>query len=411
MRRAARALAASAVLLSSPLAAQDPAANAADFEAMWSGLRDRYAYFGEKETSWERVREVYAPRAAAAASRDELAVVLSRALGELYDPRTYLVWDGGTRPVPAGADVWAQWQGAQAVVLRVRPGMSAEQAGLREGMEITAVGGVPVADAVTGLLGETVSPDNPEARDWALATLLAGTPGTPRVLRARGRDRVEREMRLDLPDHVTVDGAGKPAAAEARVLEGRLGYLRVTDLSDEALPEVEAALEAVRGTRGLLLDLRDAPGEGSRAAAEALLGRLVSAPAEYAVAVSPAGEEARTAAPGGAWQYAGPLVVLVDRWTWGAAQTVAGALGTTGRARVVGTPMAAMHGTQGEIRLPGSGLAVRFTAEKLYRRDGSPQDEWHPAVPVTPAEITATRPNDILLRTGLQTLRQAAGVR
>src|SRR5579871_1040017 len=122
----------------------------ADFDAMWAGLRDGYAYFHTKETDWNRVRELYLPQVAAVKSERDFIPLLERMLEELYDPHSNLNTNLGTSPrlVPTGLDLWAEWIKGRAVITQLRTGFSAEQAGLKVGMEIVSINGVPIQAAV-----------------------------------------------------------------------------------------------------------------------------------------------------------------------------------------------------------------------------------------------------------------------
>src|SRR5215207_1021506 len=112
-----------------------------DFDYLWSQLRDNYAYFDKKETDWNLVREVYRPRAGGVGTKRVFVALLERVLEELYDPHTHLKVNTASSPrlVPTGLDVWAEWEHGRAVITQLRRGFSAEQAGLKVGMEITAV--------------------------------------------------------------------------------------------------------------------------------------------------------------------------------------------------------------------------------------------------------------------------------
>lgn len=178
-----------------------------DFDYLWSQLRDNYAYFDKKTTDWERVREVYRPKAAEVRDRVEFVTFLERVLDELYDPHTHLKvnTNRSTRLVPTGLDVWAEWQGGKAIITQLRKGFSAELSGLKVGMEITSVNGVSVDEAVRDRLGVSLKSADDDARGWALRALLAGTHDTRRVIEAKNRDGAKVVFQLDLPGHTTVE--------------------------------------------------------------------------------------------------------------------------------------------------------------------------------------------------------------
>jgi carboxyl-terminal processing protease len=265
-----------------------------------------------------------------------------------------------------------------------------------------------VARAVEQRLGQSVAHTRPAAREWALRSVLAGTHDVPRVIRARDADGAERDFRLDQPGQTRADDAPQAAGVEWRRLDGRLGYVRLTDLSsDDVVPMFDATLDSLQTTRGLILDLRETAAGGSTAVAEGILGRFVGAAAGYQ-RVAPLTDTAyvRRVQPRGPWTYAAPVVVLVGRWTAGTAEGMAMGLDALGRATVVGTPMAGLNGAAYDLTLPASRITVQYAAEMLSHVDGTPRESWLPPVLVQPGDLAAARPASAILRVGVETLQR-----
>ena len=67
-----------------------------DFDELWETLRDRYAFFEDKATDWERVRTLYRPRLAEVGDdEDKWNRLLLAVTDELYDAHTHFA-----QPVP-----------------------------------------------------------------------------------------------------------------------------------------------------------------------------------------------------------------------------------------------------------------------------------------------------------------------
>ena len=66
----------------------------ADFDYMWTQLRDRYAYFTSKKIDWNTVRTLYRPRLDRVTSRSDFVRLLEEVLEELYDSHTHLQTQG-----------------------------------------------------------------------------------------------------------------------------------------------------------------------------------------------------------------------------------------------------------------------------------------------------------------------------
>ena len=408
-----RQLAAAILLVAIPLSAAHPQGSLTpeqyvrDFDHAWSQLRDNYAYFDKKETDWGRVREVYRPKAAEVGDRRQFVALLERVLDELYDPHTHLKVNTSrsTRLIPTGLDVWAEWRGGRAIITQLRKGFSAEQAGLKVGMEITSVNGVPVKEAVGGRLGVSLRTVNDAARSWALRALLAGTRDTRRVVEVRKRNGVKTVFKLDLPEHTTVDNhqAGQKVRWES--LKGGLGYIRINDLgSDDTVAEFDAALERLGRTRGLVIDLRATPSGGNTSVAEPIMGRLISRPRPYQRGAPVRGRRwTREVSPRGAWTYEAPVVVLVGRWTASMGEGIAIGLDGMRRATIVGTRMAGLNGAVFDLQLPNTGIRLNYAAEKLFHLNGTPREDFVPPVSVN---LTGREAGDPVLEAGVRTLKR-----
>jgi C-terminal processing protease CtpA/Prc len=378
-----------------------------DFDYLWSQLRDNYAYFDKKETDWARVREVYRPKAAEVRDRREFVTFLERVLDELYDPHTHLKINTSrsTRLIPTGLDVWAEWRGGKAVITQLRKGFSAEQAGLRVGMEITSVNGVPVGEAVRDRLGVSLRSVNDDARGWALRALLAGTRATRRVIEAGGGSGAKSVFKLDLPEHTTVDNYQAGQKVRWEILRGEIGYVRINDLGSNAtVAEFDDALGRLKRTRGLIIDLRATPSGGNTSVAEPIMGRLVERRMPYQKGAPVRGDTwTREVSPRGGWTYKAPVVVLVGRWTASMGEGVAIGLDGMQRATVVGTRMAGLNGAVFDLQLPNTGIKLNYAAEKLFHVNGTPREDFVPPVLVN---LTGEEAGDPILEVGVRTLKR-----
>jgi carboxyl-terminal processing protease len=402
-------------LAPAPGAAQNAAdtlpaeAYVADFDALWQEVRVGYAYWHRTRTDWDRVRELYRPRAAQVRSRREFLGVLEEVVRELYDSHAHVAANTATSPrlVPSGTDVWAEWRDGRAVITDVRAGSGAERAGVRAGMEVTAIGGRPVAEAAREFLPRVLIAPDPAAEDVALRVALAGRHDGPVRLELAGDGgaRVTAEFVPGVYDR-------PEAPLTVRRLEGGIGYVRVHNtLGDTRLVAAwDSALDVLRDTRGLVLDLRDTPGGGNTTVARGIMGRLITEERPYQ-RHELAAEETRHGvrriwvehvAPRGPFAYTQPVVVLVGRWTASMGEGLAIGLDGMGRARVIGSPMAGLQGALYDVPLPRTRFTVRVPAERLYHVDGTPREAWAPSIRPDPPRNPG---DDPALDTALELLR------
>ena len=385
-----------------------------DFDALWRAIDEGYAYL-ERGQDWRAAYSRWRPRAAAARSREDLLPALEGAIAELNDEHVSLDahLPGSPRPVPTATDLWAEWIGQDAVISAVRAGSVADVAGAVPGMRVTSIRGMPVDKVVRALLRRSRQAD-PRARDWALRRLLAGPwSGTLAVDATTAGRAIRLEIeREDLPPSVM------PPLVARRIGEDRnLGYLRLkNNLHDAGLvPHFDAALQNLRQTRGLILDLRETQAGGSADVARALLGRFVAVESPWIARAPRATRRASEAilervSPRGPFVYAARTVVLVDHWTAGEGESLAIGLEAAARATLVGTAMAGLRGDTRELRLPESGIVLRYPAARVFHANGTPREVVRPAVTV---DIVAPNggPGDPILYQALKLLEASAGPR
>jgi len=368
-----------------------------DFDSAWKQIASTYGYFDEKATSWSDVPRLYASDLKRVATRNEFVALLERVVDELYDPHAQLTVNTPSSPrlVPSGTDLWAEWREGEAVVTEVRPESDAQRAGIRPGTVIVAFNGRPISDAVEARLGRTYPHTVAAARDWGLRAVLAGRHNERRQLQLREGD-ASRTVELPARDQF---GAAKPTLVTHSEVRPGIGYIRFNDsLGNDATVEAfDRALEDLRETRALILDLRDTGSGGNSSVARGILGRFVSKDSPYQKHVLPS-EENETGirrswlelvSPRGAFVYRGPVAVLVDHWTGSMGEGVAIGLSAVASATPVGTPMAGLAGATYHLKLPRTGIGMNVPAERLYAVDGTPRETFRPKIAIDLARADA----------------------
>lgn len=363
----------------------------ADFTQMCSEIGSTYAYFDTKAFPWDSVDALYRADLAQVHTRNDFVTLLEHVVDELYDPHAQLNTntDASYRLVPSGTDLWAEWRDGLAVITQVREQSNAERAGLRAGMTVLALNGRPIAEAVEARLGRAYPHTTAAARDWALRSVLAGVHNVPRALLIQDGD-TPIEITLPPADQTF---RGDTLVSSAEIRPG-IGYIRLNDSlgDDGTVGAFDRALLALRGTRGLIIDLRNTASGGTSSVARGILGRFVRNDMPYQKHLLPA-EERETGiqrswlelvSPRGEFRYEHPVVVLVDRWTGSMGEGLALGFDATGAGEVVGTEMARLVGATYTITLPITGIRVNVPAERLQHVNGTPREEFRPAAYVAP---------------------------
>jgi carboxyl-terminal processing protease len=225
------------------------------------------------------------------------------------------------------------------------------RAGIKAGDQILKVDGEPTKD---------MSVENAVKK-------MRGVPGTPVTI------AVMREGFKETKDFTIVRDIIKLKSVKSRVIDGTVGYVRITSFQERTDADLEEALKALwaqnPALKGLVLDLRNNPGglldqavlvSGSFLEKGRLVvytkGRKANNNVEYKVR-------------GGGGRTNFPMVALVNHGSASASEIVAGALQDWGRAVILGVDTFGKGSVQTVIPLEdGSGL--RLTTAKYYTPKG-----------------------------------------
>ncbi len=390
-----------------------------DFDFLWETFRTDYAYFDEKLTDWNRVREIYRPQVRSIASKSEFIALLERALEELYDDHIHLKTHTASSPniVPSRTDIWAEWKDGKTIITGIRPGFPADAAGLCPGMEILRFNGMPIEDAVRKRTGRSFVQVNEAIEGWTLRKVLAGSRNQTRTIEVGHRGEISRVSIP--PDQFDIAyGSQHRSRLDFRILNPRIGYVIIngTLVDRRLLEQFDSSLQELRDTSGLILDLRRVGG-GNTGIVEGIIGRLIDRERVYQKTVPRNGAPFLSRVkPRGEWQYKQPTVVLVNRWTGSAGEGLAISLDAIDRATVVGTKMAGLEGSVYTMRMPHTGLGFQCAKQKIFNGTlkgdsasrefvGSSRSEYTPSVLIDPVVEGYNESADPILKKGIEVLK------
>ena len=237
--------------------------------------------------------------------------------------------------------------------------------------------GVQVGDVIVGV-------NQHDALEWTTsmaADSIRGPVGSRVTVRMQ-RPGYEAPISFD----IRRDNVHVPAVVYG-VMGGNIGYTVMDRVARDAAKEMDAALEELQNTRGLIIDLRRNPGGFLNESL--MLADLFLEPGSTLASTSqrvPGGgqEETESESYQDRWPTRVedlPVVILVDRFTASGAEILAGALQDYDRALVLGERSFGKGVVQTVMRLP-HGRRLRFTT-----------GEWQ-----TPLGRSLHRPRDMQMR-------------
>ena len=249
----------------------------------------------------------------------------------------------------------------------------------------------------------------PEARQWALLSVLTGRSDEGRTFTLKRQNGTTYSVTLPVERHLD-----RPSGeVSSTLLAGNVGVIRFNNSLGEQKTVVafDQALLRYRETAALIIDLRDVPSGGDSSVALGIMGRFVTDLLAYQRHRIPNYGQADVernwvefVAPRGPFTYTAPVVVLVNHWTGSMGEGMAIGFDAMHRAVVIGTPMAHLAGAVSDDKLPKTGVDVAYATEQIYHVDGTPRQSWFP--PVLVSEPQTIGGGDVILSQGIAALQK-----
>ncbi|PTL81753.1 S41 family peptidase [Vitiosangium sp. GDMCC 1.1324] len=326
---------------------------------------------------WDAVLPEFLRKAREASDARAYALALYELSARVHDGHIFLAERGTVFRTlgEATAPILPRYVEGRPLMTEIFDANVAREAGLSVGDELLTVDGQPVEERAA-FLRRHLAASTPAALSLKVAEmLLAGPDGSQVSLRVRSADGKQKELKLPRSRAFLAPFRQPPTGGEPyRKLEGNLGYV---DLRLLRVEQIDPMLEFLKGTRGIIFDMRGQP----QSTAWELAPRLNVKGAEHAAVVARPlvssgrrqelrfsdSEISRATPP----RYTGRTVMLVDERASSQAEYTAMMLQATAGTRLVGAPTAGAVGDTTNVCLPGA-ICVLFTGQLLLYPDGRP---------------------------------------
>jgi C-terminal processing protease CtpA/Prc len=359
----------------------------------WNIIEYWFPYRDQLDEKWGAVLAEFIPRIALARDKDAYQIEILALIAKVTDTHANLFSAPPEIRPPAGScqiPVITRFIEGQAVVAGYSHASAGPATGLQVGDVIESLDGTAVQDLVKRWEPYYPASNQPtRLRDMARA-LTRGACPTARVAIRRPSGATEiTAQRLPLANvnrqaELTHDVPGDTF----RLLSDQVAYLKLSSVQGAQTPSY---IERAKGTRGLIIDIRNYPAEF---VVFALGSLLVDRPTPFARFT--AGDldnpgvfkwAAQASLSPMQPHYAGKVVVLVDETSLSQAEYTAMAFRAAPQAIVVGSTTAGADGNVSPIGLPGglrtaiSGIGVFYPDKRPTQRIGIvPDVEIRPTI-------------------------------
>jgi carboxyl-terminal processing protease len=318
------------------------------FEKVWKDIDVHYYDPEFGGVKWQEVRQRYLPLVKAAKDDKDFYSIVDRMTAELHDAHTRFSspeqWANRKKHQGVSVGFRAGYVEGKVVVLDVFPDSNAAHAGIQPGMIVTALDGQPIAERLAEATPK-VLPSSTErvTKLRILSNVFAGSLEKPFIASLERANGSSFEVKF----------ARQILSTEPRVTATKLssgfGYIRFDEFHPSLVKDFKGAVENLRTTPGLILDLRGNRG-GVGATLEAmarlffdnktLFERRMSR--KQVTASERDGHRTKETqvfvGKSGGQVYSGPVVILVSEYSTSATEVFAAGMQDSGRAKLVGSP-------------------------------------------------------------------------
>jgi len=345
------------------------------FEEAWAGQRDNFYDPKFHGADWNAVRRTYAPLVEGARTPDEMRRILRLMIGELNSshsgvsaPTAAAGGEGGGGRGAIGQlglsfDRAEYEKSAKLRITAVLPHSPAELAKIKPGEELRAVDGVAMGAHVN------------------LDEQLEHKVDKRVVLDVSGREVIVRPV-ASLAEPIYRKWVEDNRAYVARISNGRLGYVHIRDMSEQALTQLYLDLDAENRARdGVIIDIRNNNGGFVNAYALDVLARR-----PYLTMTNRGGPAGSARTVLGQRSLELPTILVVNQHSLSDAEDFTEGYRTLKLGKVVGEPTAGWIIYTGSMDLV-DGSVMRMPGTLITGADGKNMEN-NPR----PVDIAVTRP-------------------
>tara|TARA_R110001632_G_scaffold43376_1_gene109866 strand:+ start:28108 stop:29304 length:1197 start_codon:yes stop_codon:yes gene_type:complete len=355
-----------------------------DFHYLWSSIENYYAYFDQKQTDWNIVKEIYQKKVDTISKDPQFIKLVEDVIYELYDAHISINrnLNSSFRLIPSSTDAWIKIKKGKYYISDIRPNYKIENSGISIGTELISINGRKINELVKSLLPKSIKNPKDDVKEFIANLLFAG------------RHNEERNFIVNNNGKESLFRLTKPTAIEnnvdlfsSKIIEGNIGYIKFNNSlgNNSVITAFPEKVDEFKNTKAILLDLRDTPGGGNAEVAKSIMGKFVTKTIPYQkherVSLEKEFGIKRS------WiellsplknPYEKPVIILVGRWTGSIGEAIAQGFSEIESAKVVGTPMAQLLGSINCSSLPGTKINLCFPTEKLYHVNGTPRENFIP---------------------------------
>ncbi|MCV6631160.1 MAG: S41 family peptidase [Flavobacteriaceae bacterium] len=377
-----------------------------DLNEILNDISNNYVYLNEKDVDLDCIRSYYTNQIKHIKTEEETVLFFEYLLDEFYDNHLTLHTNRKSS-YRLFAPIYATISNGKPVITNV---WQTQIENLHQdiiGAEIQRFNDVDINEAIHNFPTYCSNKTNPEVREWIINKILSGRYNQPRILTLKLPNKEEVELDLD-----AIKIKKNSALLSAKIIDS-IGIIRINNTlgNDNLVTQFDNALNSMRNTKGLIIDLRNSLSGGDSYEARGIMSRFITEPKPYQKHAYTATSKNNPNVKRSWIEYVSPrsivykkpVVVLVGRWTGSMGEGLAIGFEGMGRAHIVGSEMRRLAGEVYDFNFKHQTYGYKLSTAKLFHINGTLREKYIPTNYVKQRTIK----EDEFLNRGVQIIKKS----
>ncbi|WP_428742930.1 S41 family peptidase [Tenacibaculum sp.] len=352
-----------------------------DLNEILTDLSQNYIYLEDKNVDLNCIREYYKKQIPNIKTNEQTVLFFEYLLNEFYD--SHLILNTNRKSsFRLYSPIYATIKNGKASISNIWQTQIENSNQNLVGAEILKINGIDLDKAIEEFPSHCNDKNSPNVRQWIVNKILAGRYNQPRILTLRLSNKKIIELDLDKLK------LKSNASLLTSTVENGIGIIRIHNSlgNNNLVSEFDKALNELKNTKGLIIDLRNTVDGGNSYVARGIMSRFIDTPKAYQKHWT-VEEYNRNPKVERSWfeyvsprkeQYKKPVVILVGRWTGSMGEGLAVGFEGMERAQIVGSEMERLAGEMSLFSFKNQKFGYRLSTAKLFHVNGTPREKYIP---------------------------------
>jgi len=361
----------------------------ADFEKIILNLKLDYVYHNKKDVDLDCLKKQYASKIGTLKNDSEVLLFFEYLLDEFYDSHLHLQTNN-QNSYRLYSPIYVSTIGNKTTVSSIWKDQIESKINIDlMDAEVLTLNGVEFNEAIENFPTHCQNKNNDEIRSWISNKILAGRYNEPRVITLKTISGSIETFNLDSIK------LKKESSLVSSNIQDSVGIIRINNSLGnlKTIKEFKEALNQLKNTKGLILDLRNTVDGGNTNVANPIAGHFTNEKQvfqKYRNSKTQFVDYIKPKKP----YFNKPLVVLVGRWTGSMGEGLAAGFDGCGIAKIVGTKMHRLAGGTKDYHFTNFDFGYQMPYIEVLQQNNEPREKFIPKYKVV---CNSTESDEFLL--------------